>query len=164
MKTALYFCLLLASPIFGAPLPSSLEEQIRLAAHRSSLDPLLVKAVIQVESAFRPKARSPKGAMGLMQVMPGTADQQEIPHPLHPMSNLMGACDYLRSLLNRYQGKLDLALAAYNAGPHAVDRYRGIPPYRETQAYVKKILSIYRRAKAKAFTRSSRQAFGPTRR
>ena len=147
MRLILLFFLALPQTLLSAALPVHLEEQIALAARRSSLDPRLVRAVIEVESAFHPQALSPKGAMGLMQVMPGTADQQEIPHPLHPMSNLMGACEYLRILLNRYQGKLDLALAAYNAGPHAVDKYKGIPPYRETQNYVKKILSIYRQSK-----------------
>lgn len=145
MKGLLF--LFLPSLLFAAPVPPGLEEQIRLAAHRSSLDPLLVKAIVQVESDFQSKARSHNGALGLMQVMPRTADEQAIPHALHPMSNLMGACEYFRTLLNRYQGKLELALAAYNAGPHAVDKYKGIPPYKETQTYVKKILKIYKEQK-----------------
>lgn len=131
---------------FSAP-HASLETQIRDAAARSSLDPLLIKAVIAVESNFKTHATSPKGAMGLMQVMPKTAEAQGIRQPYHPTDNLMGACEYLRTLINRYRGRLELALAAYNAGPSNVDRYQGIPPFPETRAYVKKILTLYEKSK-----------------
>lgn len=134
---------------FSAP-HSSLETQIRDAAARSSLDPLLIKAVIAVESNFKIHATSPKGAMGLMQVMPKTAEAQGIRQPYHPTDNLMGACEYLRTLINRYRGRLELALAAYNAGPSNVDRYQGIPPFPETRAYVKKILTLYEKSKRSA--------------
>ena len=121
----------------------SLRRQIRDAALRSALDPKLVEAVVRVESNFKANARSHKGAMGLMQVMPGTADECEIHDPFHATNNLMGACACLRRLINRYRGNLQLALAAYNAGPANVTRYKGIPPFPETQEYVRKILSIY---------------------
>lgn len=127
---------------FGLP-QRTLQEQIQDAALRSSLDPFLVEAVISVESAFQPSATSKKGAMGLMQVMPKTADAIEIHDPYHAMNNLMGACEYLRRLINRFQGNLKLALAAYNAGPMQVERYRGIPPFPETVQYVKKVLRRY---------------------
>ncbi|NBX83112.1 lytic transglycosylase domain-containing protein [bacterium] len=142
---ALFICL---STLSAFPAPhGSLETQIRDAAARSSLDPLLIKAVIAVESNFKTHATSPKGAMGLMQVMPKTAEAQGIRQPYHPTDNLMGACEYLRTLINRYRGRLELALAAYNAGPSNVDRYQGIPPFPETRAYVKKILNLYERSK-----------------
>lgn len=151
------FCLLLGSPvIYSVPHPS-LEVKIQDAARRASLDPLLIKAVISVESNFKPRATSRKGAMGLMQVMPQTAEAQGIRQPYHPSDNLMGACEYLRSLVNRYRGSLELALAAYNAGPRNVDRYQGIPPFPETQRYVKKILQIYKRSKKTAQTSRMRR-------
>jgi soluble lytic murein transglycosylase-like protein len=121
----------------------SLHEKIKDAAFRSSLDPKLVEAVIKVESNYKPRATSNKGAMGLMQVMPQTADACEIHDPYHAVNNVMGACECLRRLINRYQGNLKLALAAYNAGPTSVERYGGIPPFKETMEYVKKVLRIY---------------------
>jgi soluble lytic murein transglycosylase-like protein len=127
----------------------SLLIRIKDAAQRSALDPKLVQALIQVESNFKAKATSKKGAMGLMQVMQATADECEIHDPYHAVSNLNGACECLRKLVNRYQGNLNLALAAYNAGPANVDRFKGIPPFPETRAYVKKVLRIYESLKNK---------------
>ena len=129
--------------------PAELEQQIRDAAQRVSLDPKLVTAIIRVESNFKAHAVSAKGAMGLMQVMPKTADASDIHAPYHTVSNLMGACEYLRSLVNRYRGDLKLALAAYNAGPGNVERHGGVPPFAETRRYVKQVLSYYEELKQK---------------
>ena len=131
-------------PAFGI---TRLEDKIALAAKRASVDPHLVHAIVKVESNANVTARSHKGAMGLMQVMPGTAKELGIRLPYHALNNLMGACQYLRRLINRYRGDLKLALAAYNAGPANVDRYGGIPPFRETQKYVKNVLAKYHRLK-----------------
>lgn len=143
----IYNWLTFLSICFASPHP--LDQRIEDAAIRSSLDPALVKAVIQVESNFQSQITSQKGAMGLMQVMPKTAEAHGIQQPYHPTDNLMGACDYLRKLINQYRGNLELALAAYNAGPKNVDRYGGIPPFKETQAYVSKVMKIYQQLKKK---------------
>jgi soluble lytic murein transglycosylase-like protein len=116
------------------------EPLVQAHAVRNALRPDLVRAVIQVESGFNPLARSPKGAMGLMQLMPATAAQLGVQDPYDAEQNIRGGTAYLRQLLDRFGGDEELALAAYNAGPGAVDRYgRRIPPFRETQDYVKKV-------------------------
>jgi soluble lytic murein transglycosylase-like protein len=112
-------------------------------ARRQSLSPDLVRAVIQVESAWNPQAVSAKGAMGLMQLMPETAEAYGVRDPFNPSENLRAGVAYLRKLIDRFDGRTELALAAYNAGPGAVERYgRTIPPYRETRGYVRKIVSV----------------------
>ena len=118
---------------------------IILTASRSHGVPAaLVKAVIAAESAFDPGAVSPKGAMGLMQLMPGTASDLGVDEPFHDEDNVHGGTRYLRMMYDRY-GDWLRTLAAYNAGPEAVDRYDGVPPYRETREYVRRVLSYYRR-------------------
>jgi soluble lytic murein transglycosylase-like protein len=123
--------------------PSSHDEYDDLIveqARRQNVRQSLVRAVIQVESAFNPTAYSNKGAMGLMQLMPQTARELGVRNAFNPEENIRGGVAYLRQLLDRYEGNEELALAAYNAGPGAVDRHgEKIPPYRETQSYVKKI-------------------------
>jgi soluble lytic murein transglycosylase-like protein len=109
-------------------------------ATREGVSPQLVRAVIKVESGYQERARSPKGAMGLMQLMPGTARQYEVSNPYEAQSNIEGGIKYLKSLLSRFE--LPLALAAYNAGEAAVKRFGGIPPYPETRKYVADILKL----------------------
>ena len=119
---------------------------IHSAARDASLDPALVHAVIHVESGYNPGARSPKGALGLMQVMPETAARYGIRNPARSIeANLNAGTRYLRDLMQMFDGRLELALAAYNAGENAVLRYgHRIPPYRETQHYVPAVLAKYR--------------------
>jgi soluble lytic murein transglycosylase-like protein len=126
--------------------PRSLRELAAEAARRYGIDPALVLAVVDVESAFRPRAVSPKGAQGLMQLMPGTARELGVQDPFDPGQNLDGGARHLRALLNKYQGDLEKALAAYNAGAGAVERHGGVPPYAETREYVRKVLGKYREA------------------
>lgn len=109
-------------------------------ARMHAVRPDLIRAVVQVESAFNPRARSPKGAMGLMQLMPATAQQFGVNNPYDPTENVRAGVAYLRQLLDRYQDNEELALAAYNAGPGAVDKHgQNVPPYRETQNYLAQI-------------------------
>lgn len=116
---------------------------IRLTAMEHDVSPALVKAVIAAESRFNSGAVSHKGAQGLMQLMPATAAQLGVADPFAAADNVRGGVRYLREMLDRY-GDMGRALAAYNAGPTAVDRHRGIPPYPETRAYVKRVMTYYR--------------------
>lgn len=117
---------------------------IRDAAAEHSIDPNLLAAIIKTESNFNPTAISSKGAMGLMQLMPSTAAAFGARDPFNPEENISAGVRYLKYLMENYPGQLHLSLAAYNAGPGAVDRYKGIPPYRETRDYVRRISSLYR--------------------
>ncbi len=119
------------------------------AAERHGLDPELVLAVVAVESGFRPEAVSPKGAQGLMQLMPATAAELGVRNAFDPGENLDGGTRHLGSLLTLYGGDVERALAAYNAGAKAVERSKGVPPYRETRAYVRKVLKQYKTPPAK---------------
>ena len=119
------------------------QDEIKEIAGRYGLSPSLVESVIRVESAFNPSAVSRAGAQGLMQLMPRTASSLGVRNAFDPRQNIEGGVRHLRYLVDRYPGNLPLALAAYNAGAGAVDTYRGIPPYPETQDYVRKILQIH---------------------
>lgn len=118
--------------------PKSLEDVINSESKKNHLDPDLVKAVIKAESNNNPKATSPKGAMGLMQLMPSTAELLGVENAYDPVQNIKGGTKYLGEMLSKFKKK-DLAIAAYNAGPGAVQKYKGIPPYSETKNYVKKV-------------------------
>jgi soluble lytic murein transglycosylase-like protein len=134
-------------PIMRTQQPTSYEDLIQHHSADQGIRAELVRAVIQAESAFDPWARSIKGAMGLMQLMPGTAAEFGVMNAFDPAENIRAGVRYLRRLLDRYGNNEELALAAYNAGPTAVDRYgQQIPPYRETRNYVKKIRNTTARA------------------
>ena len=135
-----------ASPLLSAAEQANrtkIEEMIREVSARYRVDPALVRAVIQTESNWNTSAVSRKGALGLMQLVPGTAQQLGVSNAFDPKQNLDGGVHYLHMLLERYNGDLDKALAAYNAGPGAVDRAGGIPQYRETRNYVQKVTDSY---------------------
>jgi soluble lytic murein transglycosylase len=133
----------LAAPVRSAPSYRGYDGLILVNARAHKLPPALVKAVIAAESRFDSTAVSRAGAQGLMQLMPQTARELGVEDPFHPSENVEGGTRYLRSMLDRY-GDMTRALAAYNAGPTAVDHYRGVPPYPETRAYVKRVLTYYR--------------------
>jgi len=148
-----------ASPVKGKQrsddIPASYVTIINSACERYGVDPSLVHAVVKVESDFNPFALSRKGAMGLMQLMPQTASTMKVRNSFSPHENIEGGVKYLRYLIDRYEGNLSLALAAYNSGETAVKKWGTIPPYKETQDYVKKIMHIYNG------TGSTNKAFAP---
>ncbi|MEO8432456.1 MAG: lytic transglycosylase domain-containing protein [Acidobacteriota bacterium] len=138
-------------PLFGSPY----DGMIDAAARRYDVDAALVSALIRAESNYEPRAVSRKGARGLMQLMPATARRLDVRRPFDPASNVRGGVRYLRELLDRFDSRPELVLAAYNAGEGAVESYQGVPPYRETVGYVKRILSWWKPAVASAVASSA---------
>ena len=136
------------APVTGAPAPTGpgantpFAAEIDAAAARHRIDPALLRGLIRAESNFNPKATSPAGAKGLTQLMPGTARGLGVTNPYDPVQAINGGAKYLRQMLDKFGGDTRKALAGYNAGPGAVKRYGGIPPYAETRAYVTKILAL----------------------
>ena len=124
---------------------SEFEKIISEAATRYGLDHDLIRAIIQIESGGIPDARSSKGAIGLMQLMPETSSNLAVSNPFDPKANILGGTKYLSRLIERFRGNLVLALAAYNAGPGKVERYKGIPPYPETRRYVRNVLKQWQK-------------------
>ncbi len=127
----------------NAVIVGPLEDLIREAARKHGIAASLIKALIKVESEFNPQAVSKKGALGLMQLMPENLASFQVDNPFDPRQNIMGGTRYLKLLINRYQGRIPLALAAYNAGPSIVDRHQGIPPIRETEVFVEKVMKYF---------------------
>ncbi|MFC1488491.1 lytic transglycosylase domain-containing protein [Thermodesulfobacteriota bacterium] len=113
------------------------------AAHLHQVDPALIKAIIKAESSYNPKALSKRGAKGLMQLMPGTAKALGVEDSFNPEQNIKGGVRYFKNLVNQFNGDVKLALAAYNAGSRAVRKYRGVPPYKATKYYIKKVFQYY---------------------
>ncbi len=131
------------SPYYSQAYEKVLDKYIRAISSYFGVDYRLVKAVVRAESGFNPHAISPKGAIGLMQLMPDTAFEMGIYNPRHPLHNLIGGVKYLKQMLKEFNNNLILALAAYNAGPNAVRKYGGVPPYRETREYIRRVLKYY---------------------
>jgi soluble lytic murein transglycosylase-like protein len=133
-----------AAPSLGRRIAAEkVEPLVALYSDRFQLDPKLVHAVIRAESGYNPRAVSAKGAMGLMQLMPQTARELEVEDAFDPAANIAGGTRYLRRMLDRFEGSVELALAGYNAGPEAVRQYGGVPPFAETRGYVEKVMRDY---------------------
>lgn len=135
----------------ATPAPTDPKTLVTMAADASALPRELVHSVARAESAYHPEAVSPKGAIGLMQLMPKTASALQA-NPKDPAQNAWAGAVYLRGLLQKYNGSVARAVAAYNAGPGAVDKYNGVPPYRETREYVRRVLEDYAKQMAKKGT------------
>jgi soluble lytic murein transglycosylase-like protein len=140
----------------ASPSPSELRHLVEQTASRHQIDPQLVHAIIKVESEYHPKAVSRKGAMGLMQLLPETAQRFGVGNPFNPKENIEGGVSYLKHLLDHFGGDLSLSLAAYNAGEGAVQRFGGIPSFAETRDYVRNVTNIYQSGSPPAGTNASR--------
>jgi len=137
-----------AAPVLQpAPQPLQLPDMLANAGRQHGLDPVFLQSMIAEESGFHERAVSPKGAAGLMQLMPATAESLGVKDSFNAAENIQGGTQYLRMLVERYNGDVVKALAAYNAGPGKVDRYRGIPPYAETQRYVRRVITRFNKEK-----------------
>jgi len=153
------------APVPAPPVAKTLDQIVGEAGDTHKIDPDFINSVIRAESGFNVRAVSPKGAQGLMQLMPGTASNLGVSNSFDPKANVEGGTRYLRSLLEKYNYDVVKALAAYNAGPNRVDKYHGMPPYYETQAYVARIIRDYNRkklAQQKAVKAKTTQAKTPT--
>jgi soluble lytic murein transglycosylase-like protein len=124
---------------------TSFSDAVSQAAKKHQVDPALIRALMHAESAFNPNAVSHKGAQGLMQLMPGTAKELGVQDALIPSQNIAGGAKYIAQLLKRFNGNIQLATAAYNAGPGAVKKYNGVPPYKETEVYVERVGILHKR-------------------
>lgn len=140
----------------GDELTDQINREILAAAQRFDLDPELIRALIRAESNFRPDAVSSAGAMGLMQLMPGTAASLGVTDPFDIAQNINGGSEYLRRMLDMFDGNVNLALAAYNAGAGAVQRHGGIPPFRETQNFVPRVQSYWEQNLLQSYRDSTR--------
>lgn len=140
----------------GRLFPDRFAHFIESAAQDHGVEASLLRALIHTESAFNPRAVSPKGALGLMQLMPQVARYLGVRNPFDPAQNIAGGTRHLALLIRKYGGNLKLALAAYNAGEGAVEQYRGIPPYAETQNYVRRVLALRTRYNVRARSGSSK--------
>ncbi len=150
-----------APPKDTKPAPT-LDEVVSAASGKHQIDPDLITSVIHAESGFNPRALSPKGAQGLMQLMPGTANKLGVANAYDPAANVDGGTQYLRELLLRYNGDVAKALAAYNAGPGRVAQYHGVPPYYETRTYVARVIRDFNRKKLAAQKQASTKKSAPT--
>lgn len=139
-----------ASSATAVPPGTTVDDFITAASEKHRIDRALIESVIKAESAYNPRAVSPKGARGLMQLMPATAAELGVSDAFDPQANIEAGTRYLQQLLVKYNQDLAKALAAYNAGPHRVQQYNGVPPYRETHAYVVKVISEFNRKKRAA--------------
>ena len=134
------------------PRETEFDQTIFDLADAFNLDRALIKAIVHIESSFNPQAISPKGAQGLMQLMPATASSYNVNNPFNAYDNLRGGIAFFADLMHRYHNDVRMALAAYNAGETAVSKYQGIPPFAETQAYVKYVLQLHKNYQRQAYT------------